>query len=329
MSSDESRRQGKLEGRRMDVDMAYELLGFERYDVPTLNDIKIRYREKMRVHHPDKSGEGGNAVAVMLNQARDYLAALLTDEACDDRRSQAVPQRYLHLIVKYLDKEIELRVLSESLVGQIKETISSEVEVPAQKQRLYMPTSGIELHDLRSVGSYKWALSRPTIILESAKPDIFQGDKMEGFVNANHSHVRLQQHLKNVENAFSIFTEEMCLRDRKLDWCSRLKERQRFDRTHSDEGELCRSDSSVDHNNDEQNKFHVPRRPEECRQQSGNGSYPCEDPCLHYLRSLDLQAQLAEEQAITARLRYEIEVERQRNRELEDQVRSMKTPSKV
>eukprot|EP00960_Hanusia_phi_P044465 756658-Hanusia_phi.AAC.6 len=177
----------------------------------------------MRVHHPDKSGEGGNAVAVMLNQARDYLAALLTvmrllsipatsdvlqDEACDDRRSQAVPQRYLHLIVKYLDKEIELRVLSESLVGQIKETISSEVEVPAQKQRLYMPTSGIELHDLRSVGSYKWALSRPTqIILESAKPDIFQGDKVL---------------LRVVDN------QSRCRTD------GRLKERQRFDRTHSD-----------------------------------------------------------------------------------------------
>ncbi|EKX55212.1 hypothetical protein GUITHDRAFT_131466 [Guillardia theta CCMP2712] len=195
----------ELDGRRMDIDMAYDILGFEKYDVPTRKDVTTRrvdesscwYRERMKIHHPDKSGDAGNKVAMMLNQARDFLSAVLSDEPCDQLNAPRLPERYLHLVIKHLDKEIELRVSSESLVGQVKETIASEVQVPAQEQRLYSVHSGIELHDLRRLGSYSWMLPKPML---------------KDILRSKPSHANLQQH--EVENAFSIFTEEMYLRVR-------------------------------------------------------------------------------------------------------------------
>jgi len=55
-------------GGRMDLDSAYELLGYGLDEMPHEAEVQRRYRELQRRNHPDKAGEEATEMAALLNQ---------------------------------------------------------------------------------------------------------------------------------------------------------------------------------------------------------------------------------------------------------------------
>lgn len=58
------------------IDEAYRIFGWERNYLPTEGELSAKYRELMRLNHPDKVGAEGAIWCSIINDARGMVRCL-------------------------------------------------------------------------------------------------------------------------------------------------------------------------------------------------------------------------------------------------------------
>jgi len=58
------------------IDEAYGVFGWDRNYLPTEDELSAKYRELMRLNHPDKVGAEGAKLCSIINEARGLVRHL-------------------------------------------------------------------------------------------------------------------------------------------------------------------------------------------------------------------------------------------------------------
>ena len=193
-------------GRKLDIDLAYEVLGFGRDETPTETEVRKRYRELQRVHHPDKTGGDHNEMAALLNQAKSVVLGAIQSassapdhgdqqDICRDwdqaiarartkRREHAHAQRplgrsqgrtasqetvLLTVICRQKSikiEEIQIEVTADMKVGTIKERIAVGMNLRPAALRLLLHQGGRELSDSQTIANYNLVSAGSSLVAE-------------------------------------------------------------------------------------------------------------------------------------------------------------------